>query len=233
MFAAGNVFAGLLPTYAPFVALPFLLVAGVAWFNAYRRRRLLDQQSDIESIRNLSWQDFELLVGEAFRRQGYAVEENGGGGADGGVDLRLRRDGKTYIVQCKRWKSRQVGVSPVRELYGLMMAENAAGAFFVTSGVFTNDAVQFAAESGMSLLGGAAISKLVRESQPLAGPGSAGARATSPTCPRCGEAMVLRTAKRGQHVGENFWGCASYPKCAGLTRGFGVESLIPRDQMRN
>jgi restriction system protein len=32
------------------------------------------------------------------------VAETGGGGPDGGVDLRLQRDGMTSIVQCKRWK---------------------------------------------------------------------------------------------------------------------------------
>ncbi len=32
-------------------------------------------------------------------------------------------------------------------------------------------------------------------------------------CPRCGNAMVLRTAKRGDNAGESFYGCSSYPKC--------------------
>ncbi len=37
----------------------------------------------------------------------------------------------------------------------------------------------------------------------------------SPVCPRCGAGMVERTAKRGNSVGQKFWGCASYPKCSG------------------
>jgi len=32
-------------------------------------------------------------------------------------------------------------------------------------------------------------------------------------CPKCGEAMVLRTAKRGDNQGKQFWGCSGYPKC--------------------
>lgn len=32
-------------------------------------------------------------------------------------------------------------------------------------------------------------------------------------CPRCGSIMVLRTAKRGASVGNEFWGCSAYPKC--------------------
>lgn len=32
-------------------------------------------------------------------------------------------------------------------------------------------------------------------------------------CPRCGQPLVLREAKKGAHVGEKFYGCSSYPKC--------------------
>lgn len=32
-------------------------------------------------------------------------------------------------------------------------------------------------------------------------------------CPRCGSALVLRTAKKGKNAGKQFYGCAAYPKC--------------------
>ncbi|MCM1048404.1 MAG: NERD domain-containing protein [Clostridiales bacterium] len=32
-------------------------------------------------------------------------------------------------------------------------------------------------------------------------------------CPKCGAELVLRTAKKGKHVGEQFYGCSNYPKC--------------------
>ncbi|WP_068977507.1 nuclease-related domain-containing protein [Aeromonas sp. EERV15] len=31
--------------------------------------------------------------------------------------------------------------------------------------------------------------------------------------PKCGNAMVLRTARRGSNKGEQFWGCSGYPTC--------------------
>src|SRR5690606_18789440 len=52
-----------------------------------RRKNLLRTQTGLESIAALSWLEFELLVGEAFRARGYRVEETGLGGADGGIDL--------------------------------------------------------------------------------------------------------------------------------------------------
>lgn len=33
------------------------------------------------------------------------------------------------------------------------------------------------------------------------------------TCPKCGSTMVLRTAKKGVHAGETFWGCSDFPHC--------------------
>ncbi|MHB9130251.1 MAG: four helix bundle suffix domain-containing protein [Armatimonadota bacterium] len=53
-----------------------------------------------------------------------------------------------------------------------------------------------------------------RGKQPLAEQ----AEAQPPTCPVCGKAMVLRTARKGQHAGSQFWGCAGYPECKS-TRG--------------
>ena len=32
-------------------------------------------------------------------------------------------------------------------------------------------------------------------------------------CPRCGAELVVRTAKKGNNVGEKFWGCSAFPKC--------------------
>lgn len=35
-------------------------------------------------------------------------------------------------------------------------------------------------------------------------------------CPRCGNAMVLRTRKRGSNAGKQFWGCSTYPRCKAM-----------------
>lgn len=33
------------------------------------------------------------------------------------------------------------------------------------------------------------------------------------TCPWCGGKLVIRTAKKGQNTGKQFYGCSNYPKC--------------------
>jgi len=32
-------------------------------------------------------------------------------------------------------------------------------------------------------------------------------------CPKCGSALVIRTRKTGANVGQQFWGCSTFPKC--------------------
>jgi hypothetical protein len=39
---------------------------------------------------------------------------------------------------------------------------------------------------------------------------------SSPCCPKCGNEMVLRTAKRGDNQGGKFWGCSKFPECRGI-----------------
>lgn len=55
-------------------------------------------------------------------------------------------------------------------------------------------------------------------SPPLAAPNA------EPTCPMCGSAMMLRSAKRGTHVGGSFWGCSRYPFCRGMVAARPVAS---------
>jgi restriction system protein len=38
----------------------------------------------------------------------------------------------------------------------------------------------------------------------------------TPVCPKCGEPMALRTARKGATAGSQFWGCCGYPKCRGV-----------------
>ena len=136
-----------------------LLPAPFALFKANYRRRLVDGRASIERIRALSWQEFEHLVAEAYRRKGYRVAERGGAGADGGIDIELRASGKTLVVQCKRWKNRTIGVELVRELLGAMTGEQAHGAIFVTTGSYTPDAIDFRGTSRSSWSMGASWSR--------------------------------------------------------------------------
>lgn len=214
-------FATAISGFAGIFAFIILVGALMSFFNQLKRKKLLENTDKLESIRQLSWQEFELLVGEYFRRKGYVVQENGGGGADGGVDLVLTKASQKTIVQCKRWKNVQVGVSPVRELYGVMVAEKASACIFVSSGRYTQEAESFASNKPIELIDGEALYKLINEVRSTKNSvnASSGLEKTmnqaSTVCPKCGSGMVERVAKRGQNIGKKFYGCSNYPSCNG------------------
>jgi restriction system protein len=217
---------------APWVAGFFILIAGGAALFAWRKRRLVDGQMSLGTIRDLHWQDFEWLVSEAYRRLGYSVRDSINRGPDGGVDLVLRKDGLTTLVQCKQRKSSAVGVPVVREAYGVQVHEKADRSVVITSGHFTREAITFAQGKPIELVDGPQLLVFVKDVQPRKEPAQNPPRppltppsapppappaivksATSPVCPECGASMILRTAKRGANAGNRFWGCSAYPKC--------------------
>lgn len=78
------------------------------------------------------------------------MEEVGGSAPDGSVNLVLHRQGGRVVVQCKRWRSTQVGVTLIREFFGVTVAEKAERGIFVATGTFTPDAV--ATSAGRSIV---------------------------------------------------------------------------------
>lgn len=148
LIALAEIFQYLLPIL-------FVIGAGASWIKQRQAARLHDRVAalpNIETLREMSWQAFERLVAEHYRRKGYQVKHRGGHGPDGGVDIELRLQRDLYFVQCKHWRAQQVGAATVRELYGVMQAEGAVGGFIVTSGRFTKSAEDFAHGRGIELV---------------------------------------------------------------------------------
>lgn len=199
--------SGPMPSVATLARSCAVLSGGAAIFLATiaaRRQRyraaLVDNQADISAIKRLSWQDFELLVGEAYRRHGFRVDEIGQGGADGGVDLILSRDGRKVLVQCKRWAKSNLGAPAIREMAGLLMHHNAHEAKIVCASGFTKEVIKFAAGKPLELIDGDALLRLI-----------AGVRkdtANGATTCLCGAPLTVRRGPSG-----SFLGCSRYPIC--------------------
>ncbi len=158
---AAVLFAGtrlLLPDIvALFAALPFLALAGYAGWRQLRTPSVANVEETLGKLRAMSWENFSAVIGEAFRRDGYAITEIPGSAAD----LELRKNGRVSIACCKRWKVAQTGVGPLRELQQAMQARNADECIYVAAGDFTANARAFATEKAIRLLNGAELVRLV------------------------------------------------------------------------
>lgn len=134
-------------------------------------------------------------------------------GADGGIDLKVT-DSKNKMVaigQCKAWNS-SVGVSLIRELYGVMASEQVENGYFFTTSFFSKDAVQFAHGKKLTLIDGKQQIKTIlslsnAQQAHLIKIATEGDYKT-PTCPSCDKKMIKRNSEKGE-----FWGCQNYPRC--------------------
>ena len=172
-----------------------------------------------EQFRALDWFQFEKIVALIYRKLGDEVERRGGANADGGLDLLLRRNGLTLGVQCKHWKTWQVGVKSVREFLGALTAAGLKEGIFVSLGKFTPDAATLATRHGIQLVDARDLADLVDRAGVRADPEFLRAL-TNPDkyCPRCESRLVLRTATKGDNAGQQFWGCSTYPRCKYILR---------------
>jgi restriction system protein len=184
----------------------FALASIASLVRRKHRSSLLDAQKGTHIIRELTWREFEWMVGEAYRRQGYDVSETPDG-PDGGVDLVARKDGEKYLIQCKHWKRHKIDVRVVREFLGVLYKAGASGGTIVTTGSFTEPARKEAAGQALELIDGPALQALLAEihSEDIS-------EHEPPNCPVCGQVMVKRSNRK---TGQEFWGCDKFPACRG------------------
>jgi hypothetical protein len=110
----------------------------------------------LELLRSLDWKHYEDVVA-AFTKHLGLLGKTTRIGADGGIDVHVYEPGNprpVMVVQCKAWESYRVGVKPIRELYGVMAAEQVKEGAFFTTGEFTQEALQFAQGKQLDLVNG-------------------------------------------------------------------------------
>lgn len=76
-----------------------LVGALISAFRRCQRKGLADKVAaagGADVLEGMKWREFEVLVGEAFRLKGYRIEETGGRGADGGIDLVCAREARSF-----------------------------------------------------------------------------------------------------------------------------------------
>lgn len=201
-------------------------VIGYVKNKAGRKQRLefFESKKTLLSLKQMSWKEFEHFVGTFFEKQGYFVEVTGGL-RDGGIDLIVRKNGRTSYVQCKKYRVNQVTLSMMRDFYGAISSQgNANPSFFVTTGTFTLDARKFAEENAIEAIDGSRLMEYLKTVDVPVASGMAGSAVNaapasnqkSKRCPDCGAPMVVRVAKKGTHANEPFWGCSTYPKCKAI-----------------
>lgn len=175
----------------------------------------LNDQQILAMMRGMKPGEFEEFIAQMFTALGYQTRLNGGSG-DGGVDIEMTKDGRSHLVQCKKYINRKVNPHDVRDFFGAMGDSHSDGkGFFITTNIFTLQTEQWAENKPIELIDGTRLIQLVRDSGVIGNQTRKQAVSetkseTKELCPKCGSLLVKRTNRES---GKQFLGCSRYPDC--------------------
>jgi restriction system protein len=153
--------------YYSFALLVFFLLIFLfkIWyfFTISPSRRILKRNKSVKKLKKLSWEEFEMLCMHFFKEQGWQVNMNRHKGADGGVDLWMKKRGTQAIVQCKKYEDARVTIKVIREMYGLMYEYDVQKVFIVTTSEFTKECYKFIEDKEIVLLNGEDLVQKIRQ----------------------------------------------------------------------
>jgi hypothetical protein len=137
---------------------------------AFLDRLGFSRLSSMQDVLSLTPTAFEYFTKFLMEQAGYAdvrvTRKRGRYRADGGVDVKATREGRSVYVQCKRWlTSRRGGFMPIEEvraLGGVMKMNGVNEGLFVSTLPFGMTAAEEAARLNIALWGPDEISRLMQ-----------------------------------------------------------------------
>jgi hypothetical protein len=143
--------------------------------------------SNAEAYLQMNPQQFEGAIAELFRRLGYEVEQTPFSN-DGGKDAIAKKDGKKYLIECKRYApDNSIGRREVQVFVAAMQDEKADGGFYINTGKFTRTAKEYAGINRIELYDRLALPLLVNQAYPV----PADASHTKVMCLECGAVALI------------------------------------------
>jgi len=176
------------------------------WLKKKRFKDIYNWHSDkalLNKLRQMHPSEFEEYIADLYQKFGYRTEATGGS-YDGGIDVIVTKNKSKHYVQCKKYIKSKVGVSEVREFYGVMAGKLVDGkGIFITTNIFTTEAERFAEDKPIELIDGDKllhlIKSVVKDGKVIK---------ENNKCPKCGGDLIEKSGKYGK-----FLGCSNYPKC--------------------
>jgi hypothetical protein len=173
-------------------------------------------------VHSLQAEDFELLVGLIYQRQGYRVTMPAGLSGGHGGDFIVQRKSEKLLVQCKKFSpDYKVPVDRVKELHEAAVAAGVTRGVYVASCGFSWDARNFAKTKGVTVINAKTLDLLLNEARQKpdedflavwewAPKLLSKVKLTPPLCPACEASMDELTVSSGL-----VWVCSQRPECKG------------------
>lgn len=118
----------------------------------------------LAAIRNLSWDGYQALIADIFRRKAFEVLPPPADGTDLDViDLVVDRDGRRMLVNCQLRGEMDIPIQAVTEMAAVAYNYSVGGAYLIADGSFAPEAAAAAQAGGVVLIDGNALIDLTIE----------------------------------------------------------------------
>jgi len=174
-------------------------------------------------LKELDDHEFDKLIVLLFKQRGYSVSTEE---LNDSVDVVLKMNAETTFIQYRHWREYEVEVAVIEKFHEVMESESIPHGIVITTGLFTQDALDYSHGKHLLLINGVDLSQMVSvlstssddstENEEKLDEAVEQMPELEPLCPICGREMIKRTAKKGKNAGNTFWGCSQFPNCRGV-----------------
>ncbi len=156
----------LIQSRSPFIFVPALLIlipTPALVIRFFQNKKQRQNQTLIESIRDLDWPDITRLISRAHEARGFRVIEDKTTGPDSHFDMMLMKNFDKYFVLCRHWACESLDTDLVKQMYSAVDFADAHRIIIITSGSFTHEAKAFASDKPVDLIEAHNFVKLVKD----------------------------------------------------------------------
>jgi HJR/Mrr/RecB family endonuclease len=117
-------------------------------------------------IRILTPKEFEFVLAYTFKQLGYSVVQTPYS-KDGGKDLILYKNGIKELVECKHYNAKNtIGRPDIQKFFAAMIDESVRSGFYINTGKFTKDALNYANSKNIKCFNLDDLIKLMKKAFP-------------------------------------------------------------------
>jgi HJR/Mrr/RecB family endonuclease len=116
-----------------------------------RKKTRIINDGEVQKLKSMDPTEFEKYIADLFSLKGYQAEVTKRTG-DGGKDVILRKGEELKIVECKRYNAPKVSRPDIQKFHSAIMDTKAQEGFYVTTGYFTQPAIEYALDKPIQLI---------------------------------------------------------------------------------
>jgi len=126
------------------------------------QRARLERLGNLSVLQKMTSIEFEKYICDLFIQLGYEASVTQASG-DRGKDIVMYKENAFTIAECKRYVTSTVGRPHIQKFHSAVIDSNAEKGYFITTGEFTKQAVEYIVDKPIELINGEKLVVLIEQ----------------------------------------------------------------------